>query len=75
MKSIRFPLKLSDKELMKYYKGRANNVVATDSSGMTIQFPVNILRPFVTSGGVHGVFVMTVDDNNKFIDIKKIRDL
>jgi polygalacturonase len=75
MNTIRFSLRLSDRELMKYYKGRARNVIVEDSKGMTVQFPVNILRPFVQHGGVHGVFEMTVDNHNKFVDIKKIRDL
>lgn len=75
MKTLRFSLKLSEQELMKFYRGHARKVMAKDGEGKTMEFPVEIIRPFVTKEGVYGHFEIRVDDNYKFIDIKKLRDL
>lgn len=72
MRTIRFNISITPDQLLKYYRGQARNVVTTDSKGMSITFPVEVIRPFVTQSGVSGSFEMTVDENNKFIDIKKV---
>ena len=71
MKTYSFVLRLSQSELMKYYSGTARNVMVKDITGFTLQIPAEILRPFVSREGVHGRFVLQVDDNGKFIDIRQ----
>ena len=71
MKTYRFDLRISQAELLKYYRGAARNLRVTDVTGFTLQMPVEILRPFVTREGVYGRFVLTVDDKGKCIDIQK----
>lgn len=75
MKTLRFSLRLSEQELLKYYRGHARNVMVEDAQGKTMAFPIEVIRPFVTKEGVYGRFEMTVDDNFKFIDIKKLGEL
>lgn len=58
-----------------YYQGMARQVVVKAFDGRTLQFPANVLRPFVTHSGVSGLFVICVDQHNKLVGIEKIGDL
>ena len=40
--------------------------------GKTIEFPAGKMREFVLKEGVHGTFVMQMDNKNKFLSVKKI---
>ena len=67
------PLKIEAAAYQKMYRGDAQNVVALDIEGRTIQFPAASLRPFVTREGIEGVFVIQVDEANRLIDIQRQR--
>lgn len=67
------PLKIEADAYQKMYRGDAQNVVALDIEGRTIQFPAASLRPFVTREGIEGVFVIQVDETNRLIDIQRRR--
>ena len=67
------PLKIEAAAYQKMYRGDAQNVVALDIEGRTIQFPAASLRPFVTREGIEGVFVIQVDETNRLIDIQRQR--
>jgi hypothetical protein len=65
-------LHISSTDYQTYYSGAVRNVAATTTNGLKVQFPANILRPFVGHDGIHGEFVIEFDENNKFIGIDKI---
>lgn len=69
---LRVGLKISLDEFMLYYRGAAQNVIATAADGRRIQFPANILRPFLSEKGIEGIFLLRFDENNKLIDIHKV---
>lgn len=52
-------------ELLRYYRGAASAVVAHDRYGQRLQFPAAALRPFVTAAGVHGRFLLEVDEHSR----------
>ena len=62
-------------EYQSYYSGAVRNVAATATNGLKIQFPANILRPFISHDGIHGEFVIEFDDDNKFVGIDKIQSI
>jgi len=74
MKESRCNLRISAEKLLFYYKGDARHVIAKSTDGKTIQFPIEILRPFITRAGITGEFVIRYDDDNKLVDIKKISE-
>jgi len=74
MQEIRFRLKLSSAEFLAFYQGAAREVVAKALDGRTVRFPAAVLRPFVMHDGVHGVFALRFDGNNKFTELVKIQD-
>ncbi len=75
MKESKCKLSISADKLLSYYRGNVRNVIAKSADGKTIQFPVEILRPFITRGGISGVFIIRYDDNNKLVDIEKTAEL
>ncbi len=72
-KSLQVSISIDRDEYLKWYQGAASTVLATTTTGQKVRFPANILRPFVTHGGINGTFVIYFDDNNKFSDIRRIR--
>ena len=65
------PLDISAEQFERLYRGTASDVLARDVHGVRIRFPAARLRAFVTRDGVQGLFVITVDANNKLIDIRR----
>ena len=65
------PLNISADEYQRLYRGTARNVFARDSRGVSIQFPAASLRPFVTRDGIRGIFVISVDEHNRLLDVRR----
>jgi uncharacterized protein YqjF (DUF2071 family) len=64
-------LNISAEAYQRMYRGEAHNVIARDAKGRSVQFPALSLRKFVTSEGVHGTFLIRVDDNHRLVDIQR----
>jgi Protein of unknown function (DUF2835) len=71
---VRFALNIPQDVLLSYYEGTARAVVVKSLDGRSIQFPANVLRRFVTSEGVQGVFEMEFDEDNKFVCMRRVGD-
>ena len=71
MTEFEFNLHLSVEEYLQYYEGMANSIQVRSSCGKTIQFPAEKMRKFVLKDGVHGTFVIQLDNKNKFISIRR----
>lgn len=69
---FRFYLNISRQKYLRYYAGSVNSVQVHSENGVLIRFPVSVLKPWVTHQGVHGFFLIKLDDNNKLIEIHKI---
>lgn len=67
------PLHITREEYLAWYQGSAKIVHAKTADGRTIQFPANILQPFVTHAGIKGTFAIYFDERNKFKAIKRLR--
>jgi len=72
MSEVIISVSLSAEKYLEYYRGYASGVIAYDSWGRRIQIPANILRPFVTSQGVHGRFRVRFGPGNKFESIERV---
>jgi len=69
---VRFSLDISADVYQSYYQGAARAVVVRAFDGRNIQFPASVLQQFVTHNGVQGVFEITFDDDNKFVNIRRM---
>ncbi|GDY25770.1 hypothetical protein AHAT_16600 [Agarivorans sp. Toyoura001] len=72
MKQYIFNLHISYLEFERVYKGSARSVIATDQTGKRIQIPALRFLPFLNSGGVSGRFVLSTNNENKFLSLQKI---
>lgn len=72
MKMFRFHLRVSPEQFLDYYRGSVKEVVVRCSSGVTVQFPAALLRPFVTAEGIHGDFVLTCKDDHKGAELRRV---
>lgn len=73
MSHLIVPLRITQEEYLAWYQGAANMVSANSIDGKRVQFPANILRPFITHDGIDGTFAIYFDENNKFKEIKRLR--
>lgn len=71
---LRFRLDLSSRECLAYYSGRAGAVQALSSDGRRVRFPASILRPHVRPDGVHGLFALRIDAQNRVLELRRIDD-
>ena len=63
-------ISLSKEQVLLHYRGQVGAVRAYSRSGECVQFPINILRPYITDNGVHGVFEIQYDKQHKFTGIR-----
>ncbi len=67
-----FRLQIDHQQLLRYYQGTASQVQVNSECGRRLQFPAMRLRPFLTRNGISGRFQLTVDADNRFVQLKKI---
>lgn len=65
-------LVIAPEEYQRLYAGTAQNVSARAVDGRRVQFPANILRPFVTREGIRGRFMINFTDDNRFESIERL---
>jgi len=66
-------LNISKTEYLKWYSGSATTVTAKTQQGVSINFPANILKPFITHYGVQGVFEIEFDADNRFVRVNRLQ--
>lgn len=72
MKQFEFRLSLSADTCLDYYRGAARQVLARCLDGTTVQFPAALLQPFVTTGGVHGLFRLVCDEQHRNPELRRL---
>ncbi|PYE34332.1 uncharacterized protein DUF2835 [Idiomarina fontislapidosi] len=73
MIEYRFSISMSYQEFIDiYYGGGAQHLVVRSDTNVRIAIPAGRMVPFVDSTGVSGRFIIQLDDNNKFVSLKRI---
>ena len=72
MSSYTVQLNLTADQLKQYYAGQVKYVWARDVRGVSVQFPLTALRPFVTHNGVSGLFKIRVSGENRLLGIDQV---
>lgn len=73
MPSIDVFIKLSARECLAHYQGRAQQVYAHSLDGRRVVFPAKVLRHIVTRDGVHGNFRLYLSESGQFLSIAPLR--
>jgi hypothetical protein len=71
-KQYYFRLQISQQQFLRYYQGSANAIQVVSECGKRLHLPAIRVRPFLTHSGINGRFLLTIDSNNRFIDLQKI---
>lgn len=72
MPAVVVSLNIPRDEYLRVYQGTARSVLAWDSLGRKISFPVKVLQPFISHEGVQGKFRLDFDDQHRFVAIQRI---
>ncbi|MES9857156.1 MAG: DUF2835 domain-containing protein [Sedimenticola sp.] len=72
MAKVRFSLSLSTEKFLRYYNGTAQAVIVHADDGRRLQLPARNFRQFITADGIQGRFEITLDENNKLLEMEKI---
>lgn len=60
---------LSAEQIEQFYAGAVTSVWVRDVQGLSLQFPLRSLRPFIGHHGVSGRFVLCVNQDNRLVSI------
>ena len=74
MPNLIVPIKISSNQYLSYYQGKIKNISARSIDGRQVIFPANVLKPYVTSQGVSGVFKLNYDNKGKLESVDMIND-
>jgi hypothetical protein len=70
---FRFSLHIPYEEYLRFYRAESRSVQVNTAEGLTLRFPAEHLRPFVTHDGIQGVFELeSSDTGNKFIALRRL---
>ena len=72
MQRLVIRLSLDRERMLEHYRGIAQRVHTVAIDGRTVEFPATMLRQFVTDAGVHGVFEICFDAENKLVSMRRI---
>jgi len=72
MRKFIIDMRLSPTQLEAFYAGQVSHVWVRDINGLSLQFPLQHLRPFVDHHGVQGRFELKVQHNNRLQSINRI---
>ena len=73
MKQIALSLHLTSRQIEDYYRGKARHVVAEAADGRIVQLPIKVLHSFISEDGIVGDFLVTTDDDHKFVSIDRLK--
>lgn len=72
MPSAEFSLNLNAAQIKSYYRGKAQNILVKASNGLNVQFPANLILPYVARDGVNGRFLLSYDQKGKALSLKRL---
>ena len=70
--SYTFSITIDREEYLRYYAGTASSVRTRTHQGVVIEFPANALKPWITHSGIAGTFSITMNEENKLVEIKRL---
>lgn len=72
MPTAEFSLNLSASKIEAYYRGRAQSIIVRATNGLKLQFPANLILPYVARDGVKGQFLLSYDQNGKALSLRRL---
>ncbi|KAB2824689.1 DUF2835 domain-containing protein [Aliivibrio finisterrensis] len=67
-----FRMNVTYHAFLSHYLGVASTVMVMTEQGLKLQLPASRFRSFLTQLGVKGRFRLTVDQNNRFVNLEQV---
>ena len=64
---------LSAEKTRSLYAGRARYILVESDDGLKLQLPAANFRVFVGADGINGRFVVSIDDDNRIIELERVQ--
>ena len=71
-RTIRFRIDIDANEWLRVYQGSAHRVRVRAENGQVIDFSAALMRQHVRHDGVHGLFQVQLDENNRLISMQHL---
>ena len=71
MRRFAFNMALSAEKTRSIYEGQARYILVETDEGLRLQLPAANFREFVSVNGIHGQFNVTIDADNKIIELRR----
>lgn len=72
MRHFEFSLDLPAHQIEKIYQGNARYILVESDEGLTLQLPATNFRDYVADDGIHGRFVVRIDDDNRIKSLRRV---
>ena len=72
MRRFEFNMALSVEKTRSLYAGRARYILVQTDNGLKLQLPAANFRGFVSADGINGRFVVSIDNDNRMVELKRI---
>ena len=72
MADYSFSVDISQQQFLQYYRGNVTSVMVTTECGRSMEIDASHFRAFVSAYGVMGRFKITLDNNNRLIDLQEV---
>jgi len=72
MRHYRFRIWLDKAQCLAFYKGQLKDVIVQTDQGLRVQLPMLHFRPYMQHEGLSGYFLLTLNDDGKFIQLEKL---
>jgi hypothetical protein len=69
MPKVIITLNISKQDILKFYQGSAQSIVAHAEDGRVIRFPINTVRQFIEADGIRGRFEIEFNQQGRFMGI------
>ncbi len=73
MRRFEFNMALSAEKTRALYAGAARYILVKSDSGLKLQLPATNFRGFVRDDGINGHFVVTIDDDNRIVELRRTK--
>ena len=71
MNRYEFEVHITPAAFLRFYRGDAKHVVVRATSGQNVQLPAAMFRPYVSTEGVHGRFVIRCDADHRAVGLER----
>lgn len=69
--TLRFQLDLSAADFIAYYQGTIKSISVIADNGQRVEFAAKHLQPYLLHDGIHGQFVLTIDEKHRFVSLSR----